>query len=250
MQIDSIRIYQSRDPTAHVGANHTVGCDPPEYPTREWIRGHEYRYMRNPPFSYDDLHPLRNVQNGGGACKTDADCGANINHENLTQIYEASLQGASDGPIDVDASTSGVHGRQQQQQPQGLGRCVAASSMPAMFSMVGNAPSKVCLCNPGFTGPHCHAQAHFDDSPSAEALKMMHSPFRYVVEFQTTPFMLVIVCTLLGAVLVVLVYRVQANKRELHELETPKLRRPKYIATNATAMAGEDQSLLITGTSI
>lgn len=75
MYIDHIRVYQSSDASVHVGANHTLGCDPPEYPTAEWIKGHSYRYMRNAPFSYDDLHPLRRVQRGGGKCKTDRDCG-------------------------------------------------------------------------------------------------------------------------------------------------------------------------------
>lgn len=75
MYIDHVRVYQSSDADAHVGSNHSLGCDPPEYPTAEWIRGHSYRYMRNPPFSYNDLHPIRRIQRGGGSCNSDADCG-------------------------------------------------------------------------------------------------------------------------------------------------------------------------------
>ena len=75
LKIDSVRVYQSRDNDAHDGNPHTVGCDPVEFPTREYIKGYEYRYMRNPPFVYDDKHPLRDVKNGGGSCQVDADCG-------------------------------------------------------------------------------------------------------------------------------------------------------------------------------
>ena len=216
MKIDSIRVYQSFNASAHVGANHTLGCDPPEFPTREFIRGHEYRYMRNPPFSYEDDHPLRKVQRGGGECKIDADCGANIHHENLTELY---LTG------------------KQSEQALGMGRCVHASTVPIMFSALANAPEKICICNPGYTGPHCHAQAHFDDSPSAEELKMMASPFRYVAEFQATPFMLVLVCVLFTWLLAILVYGVREKKREIHSLEAPRL--GQFTGT------GEKQSLLV-----
>jgi len=75
LKIDSVRVYQSRDDDAHGGKPHTVGCDPVEFPTKEYIKGYEYRYMRNPPFVYDDKHPLRNVKNGGGTCAVDQDCG-------------------------------------------------------------------------------------------------------------------------------------------------------------------------------
>jgi len=75
LKIDSVRVYQSKNDDAHGGQPHSVGCDPPDFPTREFIKGYEYRYMRNPPFVYDDKHPLRSVKNGGGTCKVDHDCG-------------------------------------------------------------------------------------------------------------------------------------------------------------------------------
>lgn len=75
LKIDSVRVYQSKDDGAHSGQPHRLGCDPPEFPTREYIKGFEYRYMRNPPFSYDDRTPLRKVKNGGGSCVVDEDCG-------------------------------------------------------------------------------------------------------------------------------------------------------------------------------
>lgn len=233
MSIDSIRVYQSRDGSAHVGANHTVGCDPPEYPTREWIRGHEYRYMRNPPFSYDDDHPLKRVPRGGGECKTDDDCGANIQHENLTEVYEAAF-------ASMTGEESSDHRRTES---KGMGRCIPATSMPAMFSAAMDLPDKVCLCNPGFTGPHCHAQDHYEEEISAEELKMMQSPFRYVQKFQATPFMLGIVCVLITLFLGFLVLIVQTKKGEVNGLEAPlESQRPKF--------AGSEGESLITGASI
>ena len=115
MYIDSIRVYQSSNDDAHVGAPHTLGCDPPEYPTKEWIEGHTYRYMRNPPFSYDDKKPLRKVQKGGGACKEDADCGSNVQHVNYTAIYYGQQQ---DGTSDESTEST----------PQGRGKCVSKLS--------------------------------------------------------------------------------------------------------------------------
>jgi hypothetical protein len=42
-------------------------------PTREFIKGHESRYMRPVPFV--DKHPLKPVVGGGGECEDDSDCG-------------------------------------------------------------------------------------------------------------------------------------------------------------------------------
>jgi beta-glucanase (GH16 family) len=75
MKIDSVRVYQSMDDAAHSGRPHTLGCDPVDFPTREYIKGFEYKYMRNPPFVLQDKHPLRDVQDGGGTCVVDEDCG-------------------------------------------------------------------------------------------------------------------------------------------------------------------------------
>lgn len=227
MKIDSIRVYQSSDPSAHVGANHTLGCDPPEYPTAEFIEGHEYRYMRNPPFSYDDKHPLRKIQRGGGKCKTDTDCGGDINKENLTAVYEAAF---SSNPATEGAPAF-----------EGMGRCIDSGSMPAMFSMGTDKPTHVCLCNPGFTGPHCRSQEHFHDGISAVQLKAMQSPFRYIQHFEATPFMLGVLCTLVSIFLISLVATVHEKKRVRSGGETSmtNLKKP------------EEQSLLqVKGTSI
>ena len=75
MKIDSVRVYQSNDDTAHSGRPHSLGCDPLDFPTREYIKGYEYKYMRNPPFSFHDKKPLKDVMTGGGVCVVDEDCG-------------------------------------------------------------------------------------------------------------------------------------------------------------------------------
>ena len=255
MKIDSIRVYQSRDPSAHVGANHTVGCDPPEYPTSEWIRGHEYRYMRNPPFVNEDIHPLRAVQNGGGECKIDDDCGASIHHVNLTEAYEASLQGGTDGSISVDSTThetttsSSSSGSRKTESRKliGMGRCVAASSMPPMISKASNRPARVCICNPGYTGPHCHAQDHFGTEPSAESLKLARNPFLHYADFDFPPLLLILICTMITVLLIILMQNVQSKNQSLKE--TSMLSRPKFVASNS-GYAGERQALIITGTSV
>lgn len=96
MKIDSVRVYQSKDDSAHSGGPHTVGCDPPDFPTREYIKGYEYRYMRNPPFVYEDKHPLRTVKNGGGTCEVDDDCGGGgAENEDVDEGWE--LPGAKEG---------------------------------------------------------------------------------------------------------------------------------------------------------
>lgn len=75
LKIDAVRVYQSKNHDAHGGQPHSVGCDPPGFPTKEYIKGYEYRYMRPMPFSVDDKHPLRKVKNGGGMCLNDEHCG-------------------------------------------------------------------------------------------------------------------------------------------------------------------------------
>ena len=141
MYIDSIRVYQTNDTSAHVGNNHTLGCDPPEYPTKDFIRGMEYEYMRAPPFGYYDKHPLKVVQNGGGPCETDRDCGSHIQHENLTEVYEGK------STIECNVGTRTMRGTVQ-------------VSVILQYDIQFVA----CKCNKGFTGPHCLAQAHFDES--------------------------------------------------------------------------------------
>lgn len=66
-EIDYIRIYQDKtDPS------HTLGCDPPEYPTKQYIQDNWEKYTFN---SYIKKEPLLVVQHGGGECSSDFDCG-------------------------------------------------------------------------------------------------------------------------------------------------------------------------------
>ncbi|GMI57710.1 hypothetical protein TeGR_g9975 [Tetraparma gracilis] len=73
MLVDYVRVYQTDEHEKHVGQKHTLGCDPLDHPTREYIKGHEYLYMRSLPFI--DKDPLKPIANGGGACSADSDCG-------------------------------------------------------------------------------------------------------------------------------------------------------------------------------
>ena len=94
MSIDHVRVYQSKNDSAHVGNPHTLGCDPPEYPTREFIKGHEYRYMRQPPWVLEDKYPLRKIKRGGGSCVGDQDCGADHGQGKCVQSLETSFFGS------------------------------------------------------------------------------------------------------------------------------------------------------------
>jgi len=180
MYIDSVRVYQSRDPSAHVGANHSLGCDPLEYPTKEWIKGHSYQYMRNPPFSYEDKgHPLKSVQKGGGECGSDNDCGAHISNMNLTEAYE--INETSRRNLETDYRSNSNNGR---------GKCVSRSEFGSPFFKVLNGVKRVCKCNPGFTGPNCLAQEHIDDTVSAYEEKMKKSLFKSIPTVYFTPFLL------------------------------------------------------------
>lgn len=179
MFVDSVRLYQSRDPSAHVGANHTVGCDPLEYPTKEWIKGHSYKYMRNPPFSFEDKgHPLKNVQIGGGECDSGNDCGAHISDVNLTEMYE--INETSRRHLKTETSPHFKNGR---------GKCVSPSEFGSPFFKALFGVERVCKCNPGFTGPNCLAQEHIDDTVSAYEEKMKKSLFKSIPTVYFTPFL-------------------------------------------------------------
>lgn len=169
MYIDSVRVYQSFDSSAHVGANHTLGCDPPDYPTSEWINGHSYRYMRNPPFVFADKHPLRAIQRGGGRCESDRDCGSERG--------------------DCYSSES------------------ARTQRIMMFSSLSSGGYGFCVCAKGFTGPHCLAIDHVDDSPSAFKIKRQNSPFSRIHGLQLPSFLIVSAGLLAVALVVAMQYQ-------------------------------------------
>ena len=66
MQVDHVRVYQLKNESRH-----TLGCNPPGWPTTKFIKAHQTRYMRQ----YKDTHPLKPQKVGGGRCKYDHDCG-------------------------------------------------------------------------------------------------------------------------------------------------------------------------------
>mmetsp|Transcript_115021 Transcript_115021/g.332328 ORF Transcript_115021/g.332328 Transcript_115021/m.332328 type:complete len:698 (-) Transcript_115021:4-2097(-) len=204
MYIDSVRVYQSRDPSAHVGANHTLGCDPPEYPTRGWIKGHSYQYMRNAPFSYDDKEPLRKVQRGGGKCRSHADCGANLKSPNLTAIFE----GGENSEAESKRSLSS--------EVKGHGMCVKASEFKGMYT-TRDRPPYVCSCNPGYTGPHCLAQDHIDDTESAYENRMSENLFMSIPQARASPFMIIVLAGCLVAAFVYSCYDTNQRKKALAE---------------------------------
>jgi len=252
MYIDSIRVYQSNNSDAHVGNNHSLGCDPPEYPTKEYIMGHEYRYMRNPPFVYADKKPLRPIQRGGGACNSDVDCGGHLNNENLTQVFlgEHNNSNTTDrkkerrDPMEVLIG----HHYFNKTKPAGRGQCVEKLQMKAMFSSAtGVLSDHVCRCNPGYTGPHCLAQVHTDDSPSAHKLRSLDSPFDRIESFQVTPSMMFFCLVLVPFFLAVMITQVCFEKKKRNgggapPGVSPKINRPQFRV--------DASDLLITGTSV
>lgn len=66
-EIDYIRVYQDKTDPLHM-----LGCDPPEYPTKQYIEDNWEKYTFN---SYIKKEPLVVVQHGGGECSTNFDCG-------------------------------------------------------------------------------------------------------------------------------------------------------------------------------
>jgi hypothetical protein len=232
MYIDSVRLYQSRDPSAHVGLNHSLGCDPPEYPTRGWIKGHSYRYMRNSPFSYEDKgKPIRSVQKGGGSCEIDDDCGAYLKTVNLTEVYESSESEEERRHL-VEHAT-----------PLGRGKCVPAHHFMGMFSTTGKA-SNLCQCNTGFTGPHCHAEDHPDDTPSAYKNNMKDILTIAIPQVYVSPFMITILVGLFAQMIIVGCFVAKRKQKSLEKGKpTPTtIRRPVF------QVSMEDR--VITGTSV
>jgi hypothetical protein len=227
MSIDSVRVYQSRDPSAHVGANHTIGCDPPEFPTRSWIKGHESNYMRNAPFSYDDKEPLRKVQRGGGGCKSDDDCGAGLN---LTAVNESQDE-ETDRELKHDSGA------------KGHGQCVGSSHFKGMYSSTDRSPF-VCMCNPGYTGPHCLAQDHLDDTESAYRKMMNENLFEYVPQLRLSPFMVAVLVALFVIAMAYSCIVTGQRQKALAEFkeEASGLRKPRSNDNH--------QARLVTGTSI
>jgi hypothetical protein len=231
MYVDSIRVYQSSNDDAHSGLPHTLGCDPPEYPTTEWIEGHAYRYSRSPPFSYQDKGPLKKVQKGGGACDMDVDCGSDVHQTNLTAVYET-LRSSASLERALEQANVTVEGR---------GQCVAHLHN-GMFS-AHRSTGSVCSCKDGFTGPYCLAYDFKEKYPSAHEIRTLVSPFRRIASFEAPTFMVAMAVTLVALLLTFLVQQVQSNKRRL-------LRATEIVQQSYPPLKENSDVSVITGTSI
>jgi len=182
MYVDNVRVYQSRNDSAHGGLPHTTGCDPLDYPTKEFILGHESRYMRPMPFAKSDKGSLKAVQNGGGSCNSDLDCGGVNTASNEKR--------KSRGMCITNITRSGV---------LGLGKQVAIRS---------------CMCNPGYTGPQCLAGDYIDDTLGAYEIRRSHSIFFSIPPPQPPLFLLCVLVTLILLLWIVSLHHLATMKEE------------------------------------
>lgn len=180
MYIDHVRVYQSKNDTAHVGLPHTVGCDPVEYPTKEYIKGNAYRYMRAAPFGYDDTAPLKKtIKKGGGNCTSSSDCGALL----------------SEGGKDNADQKGGV--------------CLKSTYQDGIFSVP--VEEGRCKCFDGYTGPYCLAVDKFDDEPGAWEIRKNSHLFKNL-PVPTLPPCLVI--TIAAMLLTTIIFGITNKKRK------------------------------------
>lgn len=139
MYVDNVRVYQSRNDSVHSGLPHTTGCDPLEYPTKEFILGHESRYMRPMPFAKYDNGSLKDVRNGGGPCESDIDCGG----------FNATMKGKG----------------------KSRGVCVTNVTSSGFLGLGKQRVLRSCMCNRGYTGPQCLAGDHKEDTVGAYEIR-------------------------------------------------------------------------------
>jgi hypothetical protein len=244
MYIDSVRVYQSYDGDAHVGANHTLGCDPPDYPTAEWIHGHSYRYMRNPPFVYADKHPLRPIQRGGGRCDSHRDCG---NGERGQCYYTSSSSASSpNNNNNNDASSS------SSSSSTGLGMSPATAVTMTrrnimMFSSLSSQQTDhVCVCAKGFTGPHCLAIDHIDDSLSAFQMKRQNAtPFARIHGWQAPVFLMVCAGVMTVALLVAMRHQHRFGNHNFSHMKSSQEQQQRNRSGGGGSNANNGRRLLV-----
>jgi hypothetical protein len=71
-EIDYVRVYQVKDDDRHI-----LGCSPPSRPTKQWIEGHNERYVLWG--SLPDAKPLQDIQRGRADCTSVENCGGSNN---------------------------------------------------------------------------------------------------------------------------------------------------------------------------
>ena len=247
-KIDSVRVYQSKDDDAHDGRPHTVGCDPVGFPTKEYIKGNEYMFMREPPFVFGDKHPLRKVKTGGGTCTNHDQCGgggaenAEVGESGVLPGSDADnfldLDGGNDidtvgeqkRRLDVESSGSTTHldkppvseealensedsSEESSKSPSSKlkGQCV--KSTPGLFGPP-TATGKQCKCNKGYTGQYCLVVDKYDDAPGAYELKTVTTLFSNQARPYLTPLHVFILGTFIGGFLLALVLDSVKKSRE------------------------------------
>lgn len=178
MYIDHVRVYQTNNHSAHVGHPHSVGCDPVDYPTKEYIKGHESVYMRGLPFSVDDNGPLaKKIHVGGGICETNSECGGGTN---FTTKH---------------------------------GFCVANKHRGIFAS---SNQTKSCVCFEGFVGPFCLSQYKKDEGRGAYELSSNTILFQNLPS-PTLPATLVIFITAMCMFTFVFLLKHANSKHRLNE---------------------------------
>ena len=182
MYVDNVRVYQSRNDSAHSGLPHTTGCDPLEYPTREYILGHESRYTRPMPFAKNDKGSLKDVQNGGGSCASDFDCGGLNSTINETT--------------------------------KSRGACVTNVTRSDLLGLGKRRVTRSCLCNRGYTGPQCLAGDHKEETVGAYEIRRNRNIFFSIPPPQIPLFLLCVLTSLIVLLWTVTLQHLATMKEE------------------------------------
>mmetsp|Transcript_36497 Transcript_36497/g.66827 ORF Transcript_36497/g.66827 Transcript_36497/m.66827 type:complete len:360 (+) Transcript_36497:174-1253(+) len=141
--VDHVRVWQAANDTQQ-----KVGCSTPERPSKQWIIGHANWYKDD-----WDAAPLKPLSVGGGACRTDNDCGGVVTRHRQDD--------------DDDDEDGGGGGEEKGLLGVGSGRsrrgvCAKSSSPLSLPSLALPPPSSTCRCETGWVGPHCRASQGFD----------------------------------------------------------------------------------------
>ena len=91
-KIDYIRVYQDINDNTH-----SLGCDPADFPTKEYIEENWERYTYD---SFLNDQPLLKVQHGGGPCTDSSNCGIDVS----TGLYNGFCR---DGVCDCSSEWTG-----------------------------------------------------------------------------------------------------------------------------------------------
>jgi hypothetical protein len=196
MYIDHIRVYQTSNHSAHVGLPHSLGCDPVEYPTKEFIMGHEHVYMRSSPF-VDKGSLVKQIKKGGGLCKSHADCGGISSDNNNAQTSSST----TDDKVIM-----------------GHGKCVKGDFSEGLFG--GVIQSSRCMCNEGYVGPMCLSIDKKNEFLGAYELNSNLKLFRDLPS-PTIPIQLAAtISTLLIMMFIVALRKVNSDYKQIHNVET------------------------------